>query len=495
MHVSTDKTKGEAWDSLIVFRVRSLLLREQRFQESIKGSREHEAVPYENRENSRFANIVPLFRSATSSRPVDDYYNCWTVLLTGFQDFYAHASGLGVQFITLSPSLQPGSVEPVVSIARDGAQFCPLSVKTINTPHACRSTFATNRQGVLEDSEIASLIGHEEEITTIYYQRHSAEDLAGKLEKSDRDQNDGWMFDRSSKEYIRADLPESNLVRSFNRSRDTTIQRFGFMKAAAIWSWSESLSKMPGGLELLQKSPISRIVFRETHICPVGEVCPAEVVDAIGEAKRCGVCPLAMKCIDHLPAVSAKKRSLYERVRYFVQRSESLSAMGEKAASDAAWESAQVDTQEYLGWKTSEDLLLEIYQEQSESPSKKTNGTGGLTYLVGRPDIVREHLKVVVRDSSLGEFLLRRVADSNAFPSMQTPEVQALSKRIGNRIMAGNGDVGLFSSPCADDVTATANLLRTIAVAKGLSIARISSLLESSPSYGGIEAIGAIDEK
>jgi hypothetical protein len=489
LHVSTDKTKDESWDTAVVFRVRSLLLREQNFQLSILGSEESEAIPYEGRKNSRFADIVPLFRSATSNNTVDDYANTWVVFLTGFQDFFYQATDTNIQFIRLKPIICPRTAQPkiVVSDKRNG-EYCPLSVTAINTPHCCRATFATNKQGVMETDEISDLIGHSGVAPTTYYQRHRAEDLSEKLERSDREiMNDAWMFENDRPEYIKADTPESSLIRNFSSNRENTIQDFGFIRTASIWSWSDSEKGGLDGLQLLRDSPMSRIIFRDTHVCPAGEECPNEVIEAIGEAKRCGVCPISMKCIDHLPAISAKKHRLYERVRYLTRHSKNLLDMGENGAADAAWQEAQLDTNEYLGWKCSEEELIRIYKTKLAEP---TPTDADVVYLVDRPDIVRNHLNVVVRDANTSEFLLRRIAESNAYPAVQTSEIQALAKRVSARLLTGQGDVGLFSSPCADDVASAANLLRTVARVQGLTIAKISTLLTDGP-LGLIRDCGA----
>ena len=63
---------------------------------------------------------------------------------------------------------------------------------------------------------------------------------------------------------------------------------------------------------LFQKTIIR---WHDTHVCPVGNQCPAEVIANIGAMNRCGICPLAAKCIDHLPAIDAKQSELHERIK------------------------------------------------------------------------------------------------------------------------------------------------------------------------------------
>lgn len=474
LHVSTDKTKDEAWDTTVVYRVRSLLLREQKFQLSIDEPDMDMAVAYDDRE-SRFGEIVPLFRSPTSPNCIGDYARYWLMLMAGFQDFYAGISEHYVQFITIGKMIPPGCKEPKVVVAKDGTRFSPLSVTTINTPHACRATFATNRQGLLELSDLAELLGHATDAVTAYYQKNRAADLGEKLEGSDKEMlGEFYMFDKDDAGFIRADKADSALVRAFNSDRETTIHLFGFMPSATLWCSDDAGNLDKEGLELLRNGPMSLIRFRETHICPVGEECPLDVIKAAGEPKRCGICPLAMKCIDHLPAISAKKHALDERIKYLTLQSNRLLEAGEKNAADAVWEEAELDANEYAGWKISEEVLSRIYKDKLND---QTEAGGEVFYHVDRPDIVRQHLQLVTRDTSVVEFFLTRIAESNAYPSMQSPNVQAIAARISNDLLGGVRNLDAFSVPGPNDVVVAANLLKILMKLNGLTIAEMAMQL------------------
>lgn len=55
--------------------------------------------------------------------------------------------------------------------------------------------------------------------------------------------------------------------------------------------------------------------FEPTHICPVGGMCPQEVMNIIAEKRRCGLCPLALKCVDNLDPIYAKQRDLMREIK------------------------------------------------------------------------------------------------------------------------------------------------------------------------------------
>ena len=98
---------------------------------------------------------------------------------------------------------------------------------------------------------------------------------------------------------------------------------------------------------------------------------------------------------------------------------------------------------------------------------------------VERPDIVRRHLQFVTRSCDPGEFLLQRIAESNAFPSMDSPQLQAEASLLRRRLSAGQ-NLEEFGSIAGNDdnVKAVASMLRILMTANGLSMSDVTSLLQ-----------------
>jgi hypothetical protein len=191
----------------------------------------------------------------------------------------------------------------------------------------------------------------------------------------------------------------------------------------------ESDDEASSGLDVLRASPMSRIVFRETHICPVGEDCPAEVIAAARGPFRCGVCPLACKSIDHLPAIVAKQRLLLERIqasqeayRRLVDRGDGASELGE------LYDAIDVDIQDYLGWRLAEEVLEDMREKLGSAPD---------VLHAEDPEIIRRHLKRVMKPSSEQEFVLRPVVEANAYPTMATDRLRLQALKLRKRILAG----------------------------------------------------------
>lgn len=488
LYVNTDKVRLEPWTTYIVYRVRELLQREQVFQETFVDANRFGPVNYEGLDDSPFDPIRPLFRKPDSGTPIDDttYSRVWQWLMVDFEAFYRDKTGeRHVQMFRLRPLLQADGTPVIKYLGKaEDIPYCPISLLAVHTPHACRATFATHRQGILELSDVAEFLGHQNEVVTAHYTKPSGEELQARLHASDACMvSDYLMFEESSDGFVRADQTDSALVRSFSADRQATLRRFKFMPPLLLWSTKET-SGENAALKHLQESPMSRIRFRDTHVCPVGEECPNDVIEQIGQPKRCGICPLAMKCVDHLPAIAAKRNQLMERIRYLHRRFELLKKAGEPtAALDEIWDELELDINEWLGWKLSEEILTTMQRESEE------NGTEDNMWHVERPEFVKRHLEKVMRTCDVTEFFLRRIADSNAYPTLSTPQVQAAAGRLKRKLLAGQ-DVDIIDSLTDDfeSVRDTARMLSTMMKATGLTMPQVAAQL-NAPARAPVETI------
>jgi hypothetical protein len=482
--VNTDKTKVDSWAPPVVFRVRNILKREAAFQQLFVDFDSFDPVPYEGLDSSPFGPIRPLFRAPSSGNPVADqiYSRIWVSLLVDFEGFYKQVTGERHVRLYYMRGIRTPDGQPVVKYTGvgDAHAYCPISVLAVHTPHSCRATFATNRQGqgILELSDVAELLGHEGIATTAHYTKFSAEQLEERLQRSDAALlGDYSIFDVGGDSgYVRPDKLDSALVQSFSKDRDATVTAFRFMPPMALWSIEDESLQQHDGMTLLRTGPMSHIQFKETHICPVGEECPADILKHIGAPKRCGMCPLAMKCIDHLPAIAAKRNQLVERIRFLQSKRHQMETAQEPAASlDTVWDEIQLDINELLGWKFSEEVLGSMHAQAQQN----TDATP--RFHVERPDIVRRHLRLVTRQCDRTEFLLQRLAESSAYPSMTSPQVQMAAALLRRRFSAGQGldDLAGLSGE-NDDVRAAAAMIGTLMKASGLTMKEVAALLTSA---------------
>lgn len=462
MYVPTDKTKEDAWDVNITFRLRACFYREQLFRDSIVEPDMGVEVDYDGIENSRFGKILPLFRSQKSPKPISDhnYFVYWVHLLWGFEEYFdsnISSDNEFIQFVYLR-----GTDNEVVP---DYSKTSVNEILAINTPHACRATYATNRTGILDASEVAQQLGHRNTIVTAHYTVSTPELMAEKLEAIEKDIQANFGVNSTSS-YIRADDISGELYQSFQSDRMEAIKSFQFAPAISLWNTADLNSDLDG-INLLKRSPMSQIVFRETHICPVGERCPDDILAQIVEPKRCGLCPLAMRCVDHLPAIAAKINQLTMSVRAEIRRAEQMADRNEPdSAVDPFYESAELHASEIVAWQLSHDILLSMLELKGDELQNE--------YHAHSPEIVKKHLRVVSSNRSLSAFFLQRISDANAFPSMADPEIQRVADRYCRYILSDKNQPSLEQDP----VTVLAGYIKTHMEPLGLTISDLAEKID-----------------
>jgi hypothetical protein len=457
--LNTDKTWTSERPSLIVYRARSMLLREEHFQTSICADSSTASVAYEGRDNSPFADIVPLFQSNRTGKPISDelYHDVWKELCFEFQRYYRKISrDFDIAFVYVKSPQKPVSVSKYKE--SEGAKYCEINYLAVSTPHACRATFITTRRGLLETSEIAEVVGHRSTIVTDYYTKPARRDMAKRFASADHSLlRDFLPLDPECS--IRPDKPNSALVKAFKLDRRETYRTFGFMAPFVTWGLDQLQDIADGAVELLQDGPMNQIIFHATHICPVGDQCPKEVVDAFGERYRCGLCPLAMKCVDHQPAISAKSNLLVEQIRFATRKIETMRKSGEPADTvNRLWLACVTDTNEYLAWRYANEKLDKIRDALAQSKQDKSG------YIVGQPDIVKMHLSRVTKDVSLSENLVTRILESSDYPAFSSEALDAKASLLKRRLLSGN--FAADTTTIANDASAidsAASLLRSIA--------------------------------
>jgi hypothetical protein len=425
--VNTDKVKNEPWKTPIAERTREVLLREKAFQEACLEDFMGRRTPYEGRKNSRFDPVLPLFRtSGTDANPINDtvYNATWVQLLWGFQKWYNTQTTDdedAVDFVAFKRV--EGDLEDL-RYSPEGYEYSPIRLAAKYTPHSARSSFVSHRAGVLETDEVASLVGHQNSHTTIYY---TVEDYDALKKRALVAQSGVWEFDAGNPVHIRADNVNSALRRSFAADRAETERVYGFASISLINSEDDA-----SGVERLRTTAAADIAFRETHICPVGEVCPADVMDVIVQPRRCGLCPIAVKCVDHVTAMTAKRHKLLEQAMDAGKLLDRMRGQGEPTASlEEIAEARRLDLVEALGWQRAIELM--------ETERQRIEAEGIEPVHVERPETVRLHLKMVARTTDAREFLLKRLDDAVAYPVVQTPALEARARQLRQRLLAGRG--------------------------------------------------------
>lgn len=468
LFVNTDKIKTSPWSPPISYNIRAMLLREEAFQYSLHPTAE--SVPYENEPNSKWGKIHPLMRSSVGPAPFSDthYHRKWLQSQMSLQRYLQtkFPELRHIRLVAIRPYEEGESAAVVTVCDPDFGTLtaCEVHYRAIVTPHGCRATFATNRSKFLGFDDTGLFLGHEGASQTRHYYNPSIEQIKERFLEGFRGEL-GDMFLLKVDEVtrvvsadigaaIRADAEDSALRRAYKRDRDATIASFGFMPPLILWSVEDNASAPPDGMALLRNAPTDNIHFLTTHICPVGQECPAEVLEMIGAPRRCGLCPIAMKCVDHLPAIGAKIRFLLRRVMFAHSRRRQLEQAGQPEEMRATVDQeAKLDMDEYAGWRKCERVLEDIRSNMERSESNMQQ------FVAERPEIIQRHLKVVLQRNGESELAIQRLFDVAAYPSLADQEVELQASILKRKILSASSLEELGFSEATPDVIIAARAL------------------------------------
>ncbi|MDF3384506.1 MULTISPECIES: hypothetical protein [unclassified Sulfitobacter] len=448
IHINTDKT-GQTKDIRVLSRVVEMLTRQQDHR-AAKGIPEI-ALDYEGRSASPFKPLAPLFANEDGSVISDQsYLKVWEDILLGMQGFLQDN---GIAFKPLIRVKPPNEDDPGIS-PHGCPPFCRLKWSAVHTPHALRASFVTRRSGSTEYVILAELVGHNDPVVTAYYDVPEFEKIVDGLEHHERPQVD-------------ASSPISELrsqLTSPDHDRENVIRRFGISSLRDLHE-SETSDKDPVGIEFLKSSQAAELVFRDTHICVAGEVCPDDVILASGGPMRCGTCKLACKSVEHLPAIEAECRRLTARIQ---ATSAALSKAKQSGADQThlrrLHSNLMTDSYQLVGWQDGSMTLRRLLHEK--------NAEGIVT---GSPDIIKLHLKRVVRQVEPAQFLVDRIVDAKMYPSMSDEVLQRQASRMARKLAMS--DQELFADE-NEEVMALYSLIRTRLKALGMTWDEAGKLIE-----------------
>lgn len=434
--VNTDKVQEKPFAVPVIRRVQDLFQREQDFQLSCREDGMNNLVNYNGREKSRFDPIVPLFRARPKRRkgkivgkPVPDgsYNKVWRLLLSGFQTFYNEEvlrdSDDYVQFVNLKPYFPKGinsaGHEIVIhDVNTHKPLYCPLRYVATHTPHSGRSTFISNRQSILSLEMIGSLVGQKNERTTEHYVIREQDEFEQQVETTS---NHLWNFSSDDPAYIHAASVNSAMQRAFRKNPTAAIELHGFMTVSFLNGQDQE--KIKDGIDLLRTTPADEFAWLDTNICPFGCDCPPEIMSVIKERGRCGLCPYAVKGIDHLPAISAKQQSLEWQV---INSSELLNQWQVRAERgeigpdliERIDERRKLDQLEAASWRLAEQKLQVAAQQLNDAGENKS------LYIVEQPEFVERFFTLVSKHTDRTQYVMDRLRDAHEFPALETPELR-----------------------------------------------------------------------
>jgi hypothetical protein len=434
LNVNTDKTKNSEWSTYVSSDVYNSLKKETFFQESMQEDFANIPINYQGREYSRFEDIICLFKSDSKKGLPVAFTEYWADVLWDFQNVINEIEKNNIKLITISKNKNHET-----KISSEGNKYSPLNIKAVHTPHSMRATFCTHMSEYLERSEIAALVGHASDlITSEVYIKPEDSVVMDKISKAVDILDNGGVnsdyFDKESNVHTKPNLKNSSLQKAFSENRDQTIELFNITSISLNINKETELQSQKA-ISLLKDARMDQVIFETTHICPVGGICPQEVMGAIGEKRRCGLCPLALKCIDNINPIYAKQRDLICEIKDGKDKLElSIKNNESDITLNNIEDKVNLDIRELVSWKFSADILSEHYEQLKVNPDLDKK------YYVEMPDMVKKHLtKVSVSNEK--EYLLTRIADSNAYSAYSNANNKYQAEMIKRNLIK---NLGLF---------------------------------------------------
>ena len=490
LFVNTDKQKTKPWAPHVNFRVIELLRAQRQWCELIERSSFHSQHFYNDNPNTKWPKFRPLFAYTNNGKPHPDavYSVVWKSVLCGLQGLMPELPEFGQsrRLVHLLPpghelddsDLQKKLIEYGAAFTRLG-ESCPLRVHTSSTPHSSRVAVVSQYITFLPADLIGKYITGQKPGTVSYYVHLEQEDLeAEQVHQAARMRNAvlRGAFEpvlrggRSSTTFIHADDVNSNLARSMKVDLEETIAAYGGMSI----SFGE---RTKDGVGLLREMGCAEIAFNKTEICPYGNNCPPDIVKELNGLRRCSLCPYAVRFIDHLPAVMAKKRQVADAI----DELESVLAVEVKTLN-AKYTPTELDKldadrarlcEDMTGWILNEEVL-EVMRQRIAAGQDARNWT------VQRPEIIERDLRRVSVQTSESEYILARLGECVDFPTLESPQVRARFDLLRRELLARSGKIReAFALSPVDPTLECVGMLKSIVASRNLTISQIADLLES----------------
>lgn len=489
LFVNTDKQKKEPWTPYVNFRVIELLRAQREWCDLIEEVGFHSEHFYNGNSDTKWPKFRPLFAYYKNGKPHNDskYAEVWQAALCGLQGLMPELPEFGRSrqlLRLLPPGHFPNDPGLETKLVEYGAQFqmgqsCSLKVATSITPHSARVAVVSQYITFLPTDLIGRYITGQKAGVVTYYvhldqetleveQVHQAARMrAAVLRGACEPILSGAV---ASTTFVHADNVNCALARGIKSNLGETIAAFGGMSI----SFTEKTRR---GVDVLRETGGADVAFNKTEVCPYGNNCPPDIVKELNGLRRCGLCQYAVRFIDHLPAVLAKKRQVAEEV----DQLENLLATDTKTLN-AKYSSEELDIleeqrsrlcEDLAGWALSEEVLEVIRHRIAAGHETRT-------WTVQKPEIIQRDLRRVSTQTTASEYLLARLGESIAFPILESPQVRARFDLLRRELLVRAGSLreAFSSSVPVDPAAECAGLLKTVIASTGMTLTQLAQRLE-----------------
>lgn len=478
--VNTDKFKNSGWTPYVAQSVIQGLRRQKLWRDAIVEPGFANAIPYNGNEKSKWGKFLPLFSFAASGQPHSDqnYSDTWKEILYRVQIEMRRHGFECPDLVRLLPATiafdEAGQRGKLVEVSAD-REVVDLFPATLITPHSARVSIVSHLISALPAEFIGKHITGQTAAVVAYYTKldpdylHRHEQIQG--QEADRLAHGKAFNDLMSgvdqEQFIHADGPASKLAESLKKHYGSAVSAFGCMSMA-----NENDGQT--GLDLLADSIGRNAVFNKTEICPHGNHCPSEIIKELKGRGRCGVCPRAVRSIDHLPAIAAKCRQMNEELMALDDHIEGHANLSE-SDKDVLENQRQMLAEELVGWMVALEVLDASRRAALANQSEAA-------WVAGKPAIIQLALQRVQVPTEETQYVLARLSEAQAYPNLQTPELKAKFDMLRRQIAARMGHIkeAFDLAQPKNPGEACAGMLRTFVQANNLSFEEVAELLNTN---------------
>lgn len=475
--VNTDKTRGE-WIRPTSREVLVVLERQLVSQSWIEGGHFEDELYYDYHELSDFGKFKPLFIRYDSTKVYsEDSFSQY------FKSFVYFFNQIKVSLSQSPTDALPAKIIDLNFDCRDDfvlAARVRKEFKTERTPHLTRASVVSVNAPLLPPHIIGSRVtGHLSENMVKYYTVVD-NDYIENVKSIKRD----WFFGDGSfnEEFfaLRADNEFSNLRRAIaSVSISDVLKDYGGFSFVS----EDKDGNINSGMTAILSVGVNAIKLHPTHLCPLNNKCPPEIVNSIGRMS-CGQCHYSVKLIDHLPRILAQCRLLS---RQFDHMKKQLSFLADGDSPEEVLESLEEKilhiTGEISAWAVTAGVLAKNYNNLKGKP------------LINSPELFFKKISELRTPDSELENLLVQCEEAIAYPELADSSLEADVGVIRSRLLAMTNSVEELFIPLDKHglLDNFRGILRGVCLLTGYSLKDLNSYLDSP--FDGLQNVIKLLEK
>ncbi|GHD80350.1 hypothetical protein [Vogesella fluminis] len=463
--VNTDKVTNE-WVRPTAKTVLNALERQIESQSWINGEHFDAELFYDYHELSDFGKIRPIFMKYNEPKVYTS-----SSMASFFRNIIYFFSLIK---ISLGQDVADKLPEEVSNLLFDNrrdfekATRCRSKFSTDYTPHGLRASVVSIYAPILPPHVIGeNITGHVSDNMVKYYTVINSDYISDVKAINRRLAAESGVVERSILA-VTADDEFSSLRKAVAASPiNDVLREYG----AFSFATEEADGKIKSGMDAIKANDSGWIKICPTHICPMNNICPPEIVNTVGK-KFCGQCHYSIKTVDHLPRILAHCRSLSRKCDDLKRR---LACASSNGASEVALELIEQDllnlTGELSAWMLTADVLVKNYDKLRNCA------------LVNKPDILAKKLAMIAQPECELENILVQCDEAIAYPDLADSVLEADVAMIRARLLVMTGELEDFfdSAHGYKLIDSFRGLLRGVCMATGKSPKELAAYIESSP--------------